>query len=174
MIGNMQGNVIGNVIGVLAGNTNATVGISTLNNLSVAGVMTSSLLRTNNFAIGENPGLVGSNTVSIRITDTNKILVNDVGQVAIGSTEHLPGITINAVDRSATFGGIGCGVTILGAGIDFSQAGLSTNRFMILPKVNNTQRNNLNNLVSGAIVYNTTTNQVNFYNGTTWKILLDN
>ena len=174
MIGNMQGNVIGNVIGVLAGNTNATVGISTLNNLSVAGVMTSSLLRTNNFAIGENPGLVGSNTVSIRITDTNKILVNDVGQVAIGSTEHLPGITINAVDRSATFGGIGCGVTILGAGIDFSQAGLSTNRFMILPKVNNTQRNNLNNLVSGAIIYNTTTNQVNFFNGTTWKILLDN
>ena len=166
MIGNVQGNVIGNVIGVLAGNTNATVGISTLNNLSVAGVTTSARLRTNNFAIGENPAIVPSDTVSIRITDTNKILVNDVGQVAIGNSEHLPGITVNAVDRSATFGGIGCGVTILGAGVDFSQAGLSTNRFMIPPKVNGTA--GLQNPVLGALVFDTSSSKLKFYNGTAW------
>ena len=166
MIGNMQGNVIGNVIGVLAGNTNATVGISTLNNLSVAGVMTSNQIRTNNFAIGENPAIIPSDKISIRITDTNKVLVNDVGQVAIGNTEHLPGITINAIDRSAIFGGVGCGVTILGAGIDFSQAGLSTNRFMIPPKVNGTA--GLQNPVLGALVFDTSSSKLKFYNGTAW------
>ena len=166
MIGNMQGNVIGNVIGVLAGNTNATVGISTLNNLSVAGVTTSSQIRTNNFAIGENPAIIPSDKISIRITDTNKVLVNDVGQVAIGNTEHLPGITINAIDRSAIFGGVGCGVTILGAGIDFSQAGLSTNRFMIPPKVNGTA--GLQNPVLGALVFDTSSSKLKFYNGTAW------
>ena len=167
MIGNVQGNVIGNVIGVLAGNTNATVGISTLNNLSVAGVMTSSQIRTNNFAIGENPAIIPSDKISIRITDTNKVLVNDVGQVAIGNTEHLPGITINAIDRSAIFGGVGCGVTILGAGIDFSQAGLSTNRFMIPPKINGTA--GLQNPVLGALVFNTAVGKLQYFNGSIWK-----
>ena len=167
MIGNMQGNVIGNVIGVLAGNTNATVGISTLNNLSVAGVTTSNQIRTNNFAIGENPAIIPSDKISIRITDTNKVLVNDVGQVAIGNTEHLPGITINAIDRSAIFGGVGCGVTILGAGIDFSQAGLSTNRFMIPPKINGTA--GLQNPVLGALVFNTAVGKLQYFNGSIWK-----
>ena len=167
MIGNMQGNVIGNVIGVLAGNTNATVGISTLNNLSVAGVMTSNQIRTNNFAIGENPAIIPSDKISIRITDTNKVLVNDVGQVAIGNTEHLPGITINAIDRSAIFGGVGCGVTILGAGVDFSQAGLSTNRFMIPPKINGTA--GLQNPVLGALVFNTAVGKLQYFNGSIWK-----
>ena len=167
MIGNVQGNVIGNVIGVLAGNTNATVGISTLNNLSVAGVTTSNQIRTNNFAIGENPAIIPSDKISIRITDTNKVLVNDVGQVAIGNTEHLPGITINAIDRSAIFGGVGCGVTILGAGIDFSQAGLSTNRFMIPPKINGTA--GLQNPVLGALVFNTAVGKLQYFNGSIWK-----
>ena len=76
------------------------------------------------------------------------------------------GITVNAVDRSATFGGIGCGVTILGAGIDFSQAGLSTNRFMIPPKVNGTA--GLQNPVLGALVFDTSSSKLKFYNGTAW------
>ena len=35
-------------------------------------------------------------------------------------------VDINAVNASATFGGIGCGTTFLGAGVDFAQAGVST------------------------------------------------
>ena len=65
MIGNVQGSVIGNVVGVLAGNTNTTVGISTLNNLSIAGIATAARLRGNKLAIGgENPNLRASNLVN--------------------------------------------------------------------------------------------------------------
>ncbi|MEC8550994.1 MAG: hypothetical protein VXY93_10895, partial [Pseudomonadota bacterium] len=66
---------------------------------------------------------------------------------------------------------IGCGTTFLGAGVDFAQAGVSTNRFMILPKVSTSGRNNLQNVVSGAMIYNTLTEKVQVFNGSTWKTL---
>ena len=48
-----------------------------------------------------------------------------------------------------------------------STAGLSTNRMMVLPKVSGT--GGLQNPVSGAVVYNTSSNKVQVYNGSTWK-----
>ena len=80
-------------------------------------------------------------------------------------------VDINAVNASATFGGIGCGTTFLGAGVDFAQAGVSTNRFMIPPKISTTARGNLQNVVSGAIIYNISTNKLQLFNGSSWDNL---
>ena len=169
MIGNVQGTVVGNVVGVLAGNTNTTVGISTLNNLSIAGIATAARLRGNKLAVGENPNL---DLVSIFISDTNKIIINDVGQIGISTTTFLTGVTINALPANACFAQIGCGVTQFPSGsVDFSTAGglLTSRRYMVPPKVSNTQRGNLTGLVSGAMIYNTNLNKLQVYNGSGWE-----
>ena len=104
IIGNVQGSLTGNVAGTLAGNTNTTVGISTLNNLSIAGIATAARLRANKFAIGENPNL---DLVSIFISNTDKVFVNDVGQVGIKTTIALSGVGINGSSTNAVFSAIG-------------------------------------------------------------------
>ena len=166
LLGNVQGTLTGNVTGTLAGNANATVGISTLNNLTVAGVAT--------FTTGVQAASVGIGTTiagqALQINDTtaSTIIVTSSGQISIMSRDILDDVDINAVNASATFGGIGCGTTFLGAGVDFAQAGVSTNRFMIPPKISTTARGNLQNVVSGAIIYNISTNKLQVFNGSSW------
>ena len=64
---------------------------------------------------------------------------------------------------------MGVGATILGSAVDFASAGPSAvNRFMIPPKITTTQRGNLTGVVSGAIIYNTSTNKLQVFNGSTW------
>ena len=167
VIGNLQGTVTGNVAGTLAGNTNTTVGISTLNNLSIAGIATAARLRANNFGIGQDPNL---DLVSIFISSTDKVFVNDVGQVGIKTTKALPGVGINAVSTNAIFGAIGCGTTqFTSAAIDFADAGIATSRFMIPPRVDNSGRNGLQSLEAGALIYNTSINKLQVYNGSAWE-----
>ena len=167
VIGNLQGTVTGNVAGTLAGNTNTTVGISTLNNLSIAGIATAARLRANNFGIGQDPNL---DLVSIFISNTDKVFVNDVGQVGIKTTKAFPGVGINAVSTNAIFGAIGCGTTqFTSAAIDFADAGIATSRFMIPPRVDNSGRNGLQSLEAGALIYNTSINKLQVYNGSAWE-----
>ena len=42
---------------------------------------------------------------------------------------------------------------------------------MVPPKVTTTERNNLAGLVAGAMIYNTSTNNIQFYNGSSWSNL---
>ncbi len=44
----------------------------------------------------------------------------------------------------------------------------STTKGMLIPRVTTTQRNAISSPATGLIVYNTTTNNFNFYNGTAW------
>ena len=55
--------------------------------------------------------------------------------------------------------------------VDFSTAGglLTSRRYMVPPKVSNTQRGNLTGLVSGAMIYNTNLNKLQVYNGSGWE-----
>ena len=164
IVGDVQGTLIGNVSGTLAGNTNTTVGISTLNNLSVAGIATVASLRANKFAVGENPNL---DLVSIFISNTNKVFVNDVGQVGIKTTIALPGVGVNGSSTNAVFNAIGVGVTeFTSAAVDLRDAGTATSRYMMPPRVNTSQRANLVNVESGAIIYNTSENKLQVYVGT--------
>ena len=83
LIGNVQGQLTGNVQGVLSGNANATVGISTLNNLSVAGIATITNLKSTRISIGENPSDPLFN-ILLQI----KKYCNDVGQLVSTPLYH--------------------------------------------------------------------------------------
>ena len=167
VIGNVQGSLTGNVAGTLAGNANATVGISTLNNLTIAGVAT--------FINAIETALIGIGTtarnhpVQINDIDANRILVTNNGQISIKSTDILDDTDINAVNASVCFGGVGIGATILKSAADFADAGTPTTRFMLPPKITTTQRGNLSGVVAGAVIYNTSTNKLQVFNGSTWQ-----
>ena len=169
LIGNVQGQLTGNVQGVLSGNANATVGISTLNNLSVAGIATITNLKSTRISIGENPS---DPLFNIFIASDKKVFVNDVGQVGINTTIPLDGVGVNGSSTNAVFNSIGVGVTqFTSAAVDLRDAGTATSRYMIPPKVSTTVRNSLQNLVSGAMIYNTSINKLQVYNGSAWETI---
>ena len=172
MIGDVQGTVIGNVVGVLAGNTNATVGISTLNNLSVAGIATIQNQKSTKISIGENPA---DDLFRVFISSDKNVFVNDIGQVGVNTNISLPGVGINASSTNAVVAAIGVGVTQFNNGsVNFSNAGLSTNRFMVPPRVTTAQRNSLVGLISGAMVYVTDLaggSKLQVYNGSAWETI---
>ena len=165
VIGNVQGSLTGNVAGTLAGNANATVGVSTLNNLTIAGVAT--------FINAIETALIGIGTtarnhpVQINDIDANRILVTNNGQISIKSTDILDDTDINAINTSVCFGGVAIGATILKSAADFADAGTPSTRFMIPPKVSSTA--GLSGVVAGALVYNTTANKLQVYNGSAWQ-----
>ena len=166
IIGNVVGQLTGNVAGTLAGNTNTTVGISTLNNLSVAGIATITNLKTTKISVGENPP--GNNILNVFIASDKKVFVNDVGQVGINTTIALSGVGVNGSSTNAVFNSIGIGITqFTSAAVDLRDAGTATSRYMIPPKVSSTA--GLQNLVSGAMVYNTSINKLQVYNGSAWE-----
>ena len=163
-IGNLQGTLTGNVTGTLEGNSNVTVGISTLNNLTIAGIMTASQANITALGIGTNPD--PERPVRVNDSPSERFFVSATGSIGIQTSNILAGVGINASQTIMSVGAIGVGVTVVHKAADFSNAGLSTNRMLVLPKVNGT--GGLQNPVSGAIVYNTATNRVMFYNGSSW------
>jgi len=47
---------------------------------------------------------------------------------------------------------------------------INISKNLILPKYTTTERNNLN-AIEGEIIYNTSTNKINFYNGSSWEVI---
>ena len=179
LLGNVQGTLTGNVSGTLAGNANTTVGISTLNNLTVAGVVTTTELFANNrIGIGtdsEEHVFMVNEKVDAALDDSPQFFITATGGVGIKTTSELANISINAHECGAVFGAIGVGSTIVLGGVDLRTAGRpsnnATDRFMLPPQVTTTQRNNLSGLVAGALVYNTSLNRLELYTGSSWKQL---
>ena len=164
LIGNVQGTLTGNVSGTLQGNSNATVGISTLNNLTISGIVTAAQASVTSIGIGTVPEV--NRPVRINDLPSERIFVSSNGSIGIQTSVDLPGVGINASQTVLSVGAIGVGVTIVHKAVDFSNAGLSTNRMMVPPKVSSTA--GLQNPVQGALVFNTTANKLQFYNGTSW------
>ena len=164
LLGNVQGTLTGNVSGTLQGNSNTTVGISTLNNLTIAGIVTASQASITSIGIGTNPE--ANRPLRINDIPSERIFVTSTGSIGIQTSLVFGGIGINASTTTLSVGAIGVGVTILHKAVDFSNAGLSTNRMMVPPKVSSTA--GLQNPVQGALVFNTTANKLQFYNGTSW------
>ena len=102
-------------------------------------------------------------------TNANRILITNNGQISIKSTDILDDTDINAVNASVCFGGVGVGATILKSAVDFADAGTATTRFMLPPKITTTQRGNLSGVVAGAVIYNTSTNKLQVFNGSAWQ-----
>ena len=177
LLGNVQGTLTGNVSGTLAGNANATVGVSTLNNLTIAGVTTTNeLFATNRIGIGtdsEEHVFMVNEKVDPALDDSPQFFVTATGGVGIKTTSELANISINAHECGAVFGAIGVGSTIVLGGVDLRTAGRpsnnATDRFMLPPQVNSTQRSNLVGVIAGAVIYNTSTNKLQVFNGSTWQ-----
>ena len=173
LLGNVQGTLTGNVAGTLDGNSNTTVGISTLNNLTVSGVATvGQRIFSDIIGIGTDEEL---DTPFYVNSGAEQFFVTGSGSIGIRTSTELANVTINASSSSIVVDGIGVGSTVIVGAADFKNAGPdATRRFMIPPKVSNTQRGNLVGVIAGAMIYNTSTNRLQFYDGSGWRTLLSN
>ena len=161
-ITNLSANLTGNV----TGNVNATSGLSTFTNLKVTG--DTDIL--NNVGVGTTA--ITEFRVAINPEDEYKVFVGTNGNIGIRTTVSLDNIDINALRASAVFSNIGVGTTTpQTAVVDFADAGkigiTTTNRFMLPPKITSAERS-ASSPVGGAFIYNTSTNRLEVYNGTTW------
>ena len=68
---------------------------------------------------------------------------------------------------------MGVGTTALRSAVDLGDAGSTVTRFMIPPRITATQRGSLTGLVAGAMIYNTTDNRLEYYNGSAWRQITD-
>jgi len=174
LVGNVQGTLTGNVSGTLAGNANATVGVSTLNNLTIAGVVTTgSLTASNRVAIGTDSiehAFIVNDLEDPAFDESPQVFVTSSGGVGIRTTSELANVSINAHEASAVVGALGVGSTVIVGSVDMRASGrTATTRFMMPPQVTTTQRGNLVGVIAGAMVYNTTLNRLQVFNGTVWK-----
>lgn len=169
------------ITGTFIGNIN-TSGISTLGTVLVTGITSVTTLRTSgNIGIKTNvsqtyPVIINSGS---NYYTSNQIIINDNGGIGIGTTifNDAPGqsynVSIDAARGVAYFQGVGVGTTTPSCFADFSAAGSNhinfgdTLRFMIPPKVSNSGRSGLST-VPGAIIYNTSTNKHQGFNGSAW------
>ena len=164
----------GDVTGDLTGNVRAQSGISTFNDVHM----------TSNVAIGVTvdssiPFRVGPNIL-------DRFMIDDEGNVGIRTDTITPEVELHVNGDIKAQHGLVVGPTLTPkSGIDFSSlvdvvdAGISraSIAYMIPPRLTTTQRNALTDTVgnalgsdeAGATIYNTTTNKLQVWNGTTWN-----
>ena len=164
--------IAADITGNLAGNVNATSGLSTFFNIKVTDP-------NNNFA---GIGIKTDNTGNLPLdifgdgTSTNtRLFVTDDARVGIKTDELMPGVDINAVDSRVVIQSMGVGTTNPQSAVDMRFAGqeltgIFANRmYMYPPQVTTTQRGNLAGVAAGALIYNTSTNKLQVYNGSAWQ-----
>ena len=164
----------GDVTGDLTGNVRAQSGISTFNDVHM----------TSNVAIGVTvdssiPFRVGPNIL-------DRFMIDDEGNVGIRTDTITPEVELHVNGDIKAQHGLVVGPTLTPkSGIDFSSlvdvvdAGISraSIAYMIPPRLTTTQRNALTDVSggslgsdeAGATIYNTTTNKLQVWNGTTWN-----
>ena len=131
----------------LRGNVYKTTGISTFNDIKADGMID----------LGQSVG-IGTTAVTdyaLNVYDKQSL----VKSLFVNPPPH--GGSINEVDPTEGGDGLGIGVSTLNdsGAVNFANAGVTTTRYMIPPKVTTTQRNALNSVTNGSIIYNTSTNK---------------
>ena len=154
------------------GNVTATTGVSTFYNINAT---SDTYVQQLGIAIPYGTAL-GSNKLVIN-SGAEQTWVNGTGRLGVRTDAINDGVGLDALQSVALFGAVGVGTTSVRCNIDFNAAGYNggatSGSFMILPRVTNAQRGNLSNLMSGAIVYNTSTNKLNYFNGSVWRAVDD-
>ena len=145
------------VTGNLTGNVNAASGLSTFTKAKI----------TSSLGIGTDAPSTG---LALN-TGTNRVFVTAGGYIGIKTiSDSFEGI--NALNTRTIVGSVGAGTTLLKSSIDFSDAGkvgiITTNRFMIPPKLTAVERSAIAAVQAGAFVYNTDNNRLEVYNGSAW------
>lgn len=163
--GNLTGNVEGTVTGKLLGNVVATSGISTFVDTLNSGFAEFS---SNGVGIGTT---ASEQALSINESAGARVFVTKSGKVGIKSSEEIPGLDV-VVGGFAAVGAIGVGVSVtrpLQAAVDFGDAGKNLSGgaerrgYMIPPKMTTSERDHQTAMPPGALIYNTTTNQLQIY-----------
>ena len=176
--GNFSGDVIGDIKspdGSLVVDNGTGTGDNArvyANTYKLTGISTFSLLDASSVGIGTTADSDYYFRCGLPTEPQNNLFADTTGHLGIRTNESYAGYGDSI--GLAVMGGasaivedrIGIGTTTprcaLDVGIGATQ---STARFMILPKVSSVERGNLVGLSSGALIYNTTTGKLNFYNG---------
>lgn len=145
-------------------NINATTGISTFNDLQLLGDATVA----NSIGIGTL-----APAASLQVGSGNASVVISSNGIGIGVTELSTGIDLDAFRSDALFNAVGVGTAEPTCAADFSCIGAHNvdddERFLRLPVVNNTQRGQIDDV--GAMIANSSTNQIQVYDGADWRRL---
>ena len=158
-ISNLTGNVTGNI---------KSVGISTIQDLESTSIGIGLTASGNKFTVNNNVA--------------ERFFINNGGNVGVRTSLITPNIELD-VNGDARFAhGLVVGVTTGLCAVDFSNcvdifadnASRAALSYMLPPKVTNAQRNSLSSrtggaVPSGAIVYNTNTNKLQVWNGSSWN-----
>jgi len=161
------------ITGRLTGNVNAETGISTFKNLKVLTTVSTS-------------GVTTTDRVNLGNTPQNIFKIDENGNVGIKTDTIISNIELDVRgDVQAQVGLVVGPTTTAKCAVDMSSVvdamdgttSRATIAYMIPPRVTTTQRNALrdtdNNALSsdeaGAMIYNTTTNKLQVWNGSSWN-----
>ena len=125
------------------------------------------IVSVNNVVLNPNTAYsVAGSTLTFTTAPTN-------GQAFFGLILGQAIDTQTVADLSVTNASVSNSAAIAGSKIapDFSSSGVATARFMVAPKVTTGDRNNLLNVISGSVVYNTSLNKLQVYNGSAWETI---
>ena len=111
-----------------------------------------------------------SHEKSLSINDSKgaRFYVGTTGKVGIATDQELAAVKLN-VDGQAVATGVGIGTNALTAAVDFHNAGrglpspFNGRSYMYPPKIPTSERNSLTGLQNGAMIYNTTNDQLQIY-----------
>ena len=176
-VGNLTGTAVTatKFVGLLNGNVNIDSGISTFrrvefpSSVSKVGIATTSPLENSDDVIHINT-YSGSGPL-------NKVIINNQGQIGVKTDLIISNseVGVDCRDFAGLFKFLVVGrdpeFSANQPAIDFRSAGtvtgVTTNRSMVLPTVNTTSRNKLPT-IAGSIIYNSSNNRAELYNGTDW------
>ena len=182
-----------NLTGNVTGNVNASSGISTFNHINAIRIGINTNSPTEDIDAKFSTALfsavgVGTTTLGVaklRVEGFSQFTSIGIGTTALYSVPddgssgilqvHNNGINIFngsfLIDNSRT-SSLGFGTFVPRSILDFGNVGAAASTgFMIMPTLNSDQRNDLAYEVAGAIIYNSSTNKHQGYNGTTWNDL---
>ena len=158
--GDVTGNLTGNTIGFLIGNVSTATGVSTFRTVSTSS--------TSILADGVGVGVQTNTGFAVNSDASARFFIDNSGRVGIRTDVIHDFVDLN-VDGEATIGGIGIGTTALTAAVDFNNAGrgapspFNNRQYMYPPKITTTERNNLVGVTNGAMIYNTSGDQLQIY-----------
>ena len=176
--GNFTGDIIGDVkspdgnVVVDNGETDGDNARVFANTYKLSGISTFGLLDASSVGIGTTADNDYYFRCGLPTEPESNLFADTTGHLGIRTNESYAGagdsigLAVMGSSSAIIEDRVGIGTTTprcaLDVGIGATQ---STARFMILPKVSGVERGNLVGLSSGALIYNTTTSKLNFYNG---------
>ena len=166
--GNVTGDLTGNVTGFLLGNVSATSGVSTFVDTINSGFGEFS---SNGVGIGTT---ASEQALSINQSKGSRVVVTKSGKVGIKTNVEIAGLDV-VVNGFVGAGAIGIGVSAtraLQAAVDFGDAGKNLSGgaerkgYMIPPRMTTSERDHQIGMPTGALIFNTTSNQLQIYTDT--------